>query len=121
MAATFILRLPCKYEGHFSIKVHATKLINSLIARHTVKNVHECYEKCEANPGCRSINHRDFGDNNCHLSNKIKEEMISKNVVLEDFWTYYATDYNKSNVRYTNFVFNLYLFEYVICYKNLRP
>ena len=106
MVLSMILRLPCKNEGSFSVIQNKSRLINHIIANHTVKTVDECHEKCEDNKKCRSVNHKKFGYGNCQLNSRIKEEGNSTDFLLDDQWTYYATDYAAKNVSR---IFNMLL------------
>ena len=99
MVLSMILRLPCKNEGSFSVIQNKSRLINHIVANHTVKTVDECHEKCEDNKKCKSVNHKKFGHGNCQLNSRIKEEGKWTDMLLDDQWTYYATDYRAKNVR----------------------
>ena len=96
---SFILRLPCKSESDFQVKVVGRRLANHMIAQVTAKSVNECYQKCEDQDGCKSVNYRGVSSENCQLNKKIRETAERKDFEASDSWEYHATSYNTTNVR----------------------
>ena len=94
-----ILRLPCKTESNFEVIIKGHRLTNHVIEQSTVKTVHECYERCENQNGCKSVNYREFGDSNCELNKKFKESALVSEMEASDTWTYHSTNYSTVNVR----------------------
>ena len=95
---SYILRLSCKSESDFQVKVVGRKLANHSIAQVTAKSVSECYQKCEGHHGCKSVNYRGIGSENCQLNKKIKETAQESDFEVSDSWEYHATSYNATNV-----------------------
>ena len=94
-----IIRLPCEVEGVFDVVVKNHVLINNKIESYTVIDAQQCFEKCiNDHSDCKSVNHRQFGSNNCQLNSKIKEETNGSNFIIMDQWTYYSTNYSERNV-----------------------
>ena len=61
-------------------------------------SVKECFENCEIHSKCKSINHKEGGEKNCQLNDKLKEMARGNDFVANAAWTYYTTNYNTSNV-----------------------
>ena len=95
---SFILRLPCKIESNFQVIVEGRKLANYVMKQVTVKTVNECYQKCEDQNGCNSVNYRGIGSDNCQLNKRIRETVQESNFEVSDSWEYHATNYNTTNV-----------------------
>ena len=95
---SFILRLPCKSESDFQVKVVGRRLANHMIAQVTAKSVNECYQKCEDQDGCKSVNYRGTGGENCQLNKKFRETAEGSDFEVSDGWEYHATSYNTTNV-----------------------
>ena len=90
-----ILRLPCKVEATFDVVIEGRILINNVIKSYTVGSVQECFDKCsDEHSNCKSINHKRLGSDNCQLNNKIQEETTPSNLIINDQWTYYSTNYS---------------------------
>ena len=90
-----ILRLPCKVEASFDVVIEGRILVNNVIKSYTVESVQECFDKCsDEHSNCKSINHKRLGSDNCQLNNKIHEETTPSNLIINDQWTYYSTNYS---------------------------
>ena len=98
-----ILRLPCKVEATFDVVIEGRILINNVIKSFTVETVQECFENCiHEDSNCKSINHKRLGSDNCQLNNKIHEETTPSNLITNDQWTYYSTNYSTRYVSTSN-------------------
>ena len=98
MVESWILRLPCKTEANFKIKVKDYSLANNIIDALSATSVAQCFADCENNQLCKSINYKETGSNNCELNNKIKEKVDASNFISRNQWTYYTTSYDAKNV-----------------------
>ena len=98
MVESWILRLPCKTEANFKIKVKDYSLANNIIHARSVPSVAQCFAECEKNNLCKSVNYKETGSENCELNNKIKEKADASNFIIRLQWTYYATSYDTKNV-----------------------
>ena len=98
VSSGIILRLPCKTESNFDVIIDGRKLVNHLIGQKTVNTVDECYRSCEDQDGCRSVNFRQVGNDNCQLNKNIRETASESEFEVSDTWTYHATRHNKTNV-----------------------
>ena len=97
-ARCWIVRLPCKTEANFTVKVQGHILRNYVIGEGSALKVDQCFENCEDHHGCKSINYKDGGEKNCQLNSKVKEAVSASHFAADGAWTYYATDYNTANV-----------------------
>lgn len=95
---SWILHLPCKTEANFKIKVKDYALTNSIIHARSVTSAVQCFEECENNNLCKSVNYRETGNSNCELNNETKERVAASNFIIRSDWTYYATRYDTKNV-----------------------
>ena len=74
-------------------------LINSVIARHSVSDTKECFEKCTDHNDCKSVNQKQSGLENCQLNNNTKLQANPSDFIANDMkWNYYATNYATKNV-----------------------
>ena len=80
------------------VRGHVLK--NCKIGESSVPEVEQCYEYCINHHGCKSINYKDDGEKNCQLNSKVKEAASVNDFEADGVWTYYATNYNKTNVSY---------------------
>ena len=94
------MRLPCKTEANFTVKVQGHVLKNCIIGESSAAMVEQCFENCEDQQGCKSINYKDGGEKNCQLNSKVKEAALASEFGADGVWTYYATNYNTTNVNY---------------------
>ena len=85
------------------------KLANHSIAQVTVKTVNECHKRCEGQNGCKSVNYRGVGSENCQLNKEIRETAQGSDFEVSDSWDYHATSYNTTNVcnAFFNFSFSV--------------
>ena len=95
---SWILRLPCKEEGQFDVISRDQSLLNNLLESLTVSSLEDCFESCRLRIGCKSVNHKNTGENNCELNSKTAIEGSSGDLQPNASWTYYATNYSKKNV-----------------------
>eukprot|EP00794_Sanderia_malayensis_P007738 gene7738-8578_t len=94
----FILRLSCKKEADFIIAKENHALTNSVIANATVASSGECVKECVINRGCKSINYKKSGENNCELNSKIRDNSTMQHFKERKGWTYASTDYTDLKV-----------------------
>ena len=97
-ARCWVVQLPCKSETNFTVKVQGHVLRNHIIGERSVSKVEQCFENCENHEGCKSVNYKDGGEKNCQLNSKVKEVVSASDFAADGVWTYYATNYNTTNV-----------------------
>ncbi|XP_065069243.1 uncharacterized protein LOC135694427 [Rhopilema esculentum] len=97
-AGSWILRLPCKVEGVFDVASPGYALYNQLLATLTASSLEDCFENCRVSDGCKSVNYKVSGDDNCELNNQINGSADPADFRNRVGWTYYATNYNKKNI-----------------------
>ena len=97
-AHCWILRLPCKTESNFEVKLEGHILKNCVLEESSVTSVEQCFEKCENHAKCKSVNHKQAGENNCQLNSKLKEVSPAIDFAASSSWTYYATNHSRTNV-----------------------
>jgi len=80
------------------VKVQGHALKSCKIGESSVTEVEQCYEHCMNHDGCKSINYKDDGEKNCQLNSKVKEAASVNDFEEDGMWTYFATNYNTTNV-----------------------
>ena len=97
-AGSWILRLPCKVEGVFEVAFPGYALFNRMLATLTASSLEDCFESCRLSDGCKSVNYKVSGNDNCELNNEVSGKDDSAEFKNKDGWTYYATNYTNKNV-----------------------
>ncbi|XP_065069241.1 uncharacterized protein LOC135694425 isoform X2 [Rhopilema esculentum] len=97
-AGSWILRLPCKVEGVFDVASPGYALYSQLLATLTASSLEDCFENCRVSDGCKSVNYKVSGEDNCELNNQINGNADPADFRNRVGWTYYATNYNKKNI-----------------------
>ena len=82
------------------MKVQGHVLKNCTIGERSVIEVEQCYEHCMNHEGCKSINYKADGEKSCQLNSKVKEAASVNDFEADGVWTYFATNYNTTNVSY---------------------
>eukprot|EP00795_Rhopilema_esculentum_P000503 gene503-10183_t len=100
MSLGYILRLPCKTYGNFSVEKQGFMLNGHVLMSLEVWTVRECEQHCLRHPGCSSINWKipASGFANCQINDKSAENSYD-NVMLSPSseWTYKTTNYTERN------------------------
>eukprot|EP00795_Rhopilema_esculentum_P000509 gene509-10188_t len=96
----YILRLPCKTYGNFSVEKSGFMLDGHVLASLEVSTVELCEQHCLYHQSCSSINWKTpaSGSANCQINEKSTENS-DDNVRLSPSseWTYKTTDYRNRN------------------------
>ena len=82
----------------FDVASPGYALYNRLLATLTASCLEDCFESCRLIDGCKSVNYKASGEDNCELNNQINGIADPADFRNRDGWTYYATNYNKTNV-----------------------
>ncbi|XP_065058650.1 ficolin-1-like [Rhopilema esculentum] len=97
----YILRLPCKTYGNFSVEKSGFRLDGHVLVSLEVSTVELCEQHCLYHQSCSSINWKTpaSGSANCQINEKSTENLY-ENVKLSPSseWTYKTTDYRNTNV-----------------------
>eukprot|EP00795_Rhopilema_esculentum_P000511 gene511-10191_t len=96
----YILRLPCKTYGNFSVEKSGFRLDGHVLVSLEVSTVELCEQHCLYHQSCSSINWKTpaSGSANCQINEKSTENLY-ENVKLSPSseWTYKTTDYRNTN------------------------
>ena len=111
----WILRSKCKSEADFSNYVNNSILQGNVLTKGTVAEVQECFAMCIQHPSCQSVNYLDEALDNCELNSNIKENVLKRDFIAKQGWTYFATNYSVKNVSFR--AFSLFLLQCSILIK----